>query len=152
MRSSIIFLLTVLNSISHAAEKIPLTDFLSGIRHQLHSIEQIDNAQTAPAIIKNVHIDLHVIAEKDGDGSIKYYVLEGMVDNKDLVTQKISLDLELKYNASGKDNDTGYRSYSTRKKDYSYGPGSYRQSGRYPYHPNHYMPDIYPVIPFDQER
>jgi len=141
----------VLSSISHAAEKIPLADFLSGIRHQLHSIENPGANQSAPAMIKNVHIDLHVIAEKDKDGNTAFYVLEGMVDKKDLVTQKLSLDLELRHTASSKGNDEAYRSYSTRRRDYTYGPDRYRQSGQYPYHPNQYMPDIYPVITLDKE-
>jgi len=145
-------LLIVLSSISHAAEKLPLADFLDGIRHQLHSLENPGGDRSAPALIKNIHIDLHVIAEKDKDGNTAYYVLEGMVDKKDVVTQKLSLDLELQQSASSKGNNTGYRSYSTRKRDYTYGSDRYRQSGQYPYHPNRYMPDIYPVILYDKER
>jgi len=152
MKFSIIFLLTVLSSILHAAEKIPLADFLIGIRHQLHSIENSDGDKTVPALIKNVHVEMHVIVEKGQDGNTAYYVLEGMVENKDLVTQKLSLDLDLQHNASRKDNNKGYRSYTTRRKDYTYGPDSYPQSGQYPYHPNQYLPDIYPVIMFDKER
>ena len=152
MKFSIIFLLTALSLISHAAEKIPLADFLNGIRHQLHSIENSGGNQSMPAMIKNVHIDMHVIAEKDKDGNTAYYVLEGMVDNKGLVTQKLSLDLDLQHNASRIGNNKGYRSYSTRKRDYTYGPDMYRQPGQYPYHPNQYMPDIYPVITLDKAR
>ena len=152
MKLSIIVLLTGLSTISHAAEKILLSDFLNGIRHQLLSIENQAGDQSTPAIIKNVHVEMHVIAEKNQQGKTAYYVLEGMVDKKDVVTQKISLDLELQHSASRRSNDSAYKSYSTRKKDYTYGPDRYRPSGQYPYHPNPYMPDIYPVIMLDKER
>ena len=152
MKLFIIVLLTGLSTISHAAEKILLSDFLNGIRHQLLSIENQAGDQSTSAIIKNVHVDMHVIAEKDQHGKTAYYVLEGMVDNKDVVTQKISLDLELQHGTSRRGNDSAYKSYSTRKRDYTYGPDRYRPSGQYPYHPNQYMPNIYPVITFDKER
>jgi len=151
MRLSIFFLLAVLSSTLHAADKIPLTEFLNGIRHQLHSIENPRSEQSAPVIIKNVHVEMHVIAEKDRDGNTAYYVIEGMADEKDLVTQKLSLNLELQHKASMMGNDSRRRSYSTRTKDHTYGPETYRQSGRHPYHPNRYMPDIYPVITLDKE-
>lgn len=152
MKISIIVLLTGLSTISHAAEKILLTDFLDGIRHQLLSMENQAGGQSTPAIIKNVHVEMHVIAEKNQQGNTAYYVLEGMVDKKDVVTQKISLDLALQHSTSRRGNDGAYKSYSTRKKDYTYGPDRYRPSGQYPYPPDPYMPDIYPVIMFDKER
>lgn len=152
MKFSIIFLLIVLSSVLHAAERIPLADYLKGIHHQLHSIENPGSDQPMTAMIKNVHIDMHVVAEKDKDGKTAYYVLEGMVDSKGLVTQKISLDLELQHNAFWKGKGKGYRSYSTRKKDYSYGRDMYRQPGQSSYHPNQYMPNIYPVITFDKQH
>lgn len=152
MKLFIIVLLTGLSTISHAAEKLLLSDFLNGIRQQLHSIEHQTGNRLAPAMIKNVHVEMHVIAEKDQHGNTAYYVLEGTVDKKEVVTQKISLDLELQHSASRRGNDSAYKSYSTRKKDYTYGPGRYRPSGQFPYNPNQYMPDIYPVILFDKER
>jgi len=152
MKLSIIVLLTGLSTTSHATEKILLSDFLNGIRHQLLSIENQAGDQSMPAIIKNVHVDMHVIAEKDQAGNTAYYVLEGMVDSKDVVTQKLSLDLEIQHSTSRRGNDSAYKSYSTRKKDYTYRPDMYRQPGQYPYHPNQYMPNIYPVITFDKER
>ena len=152
MKLLIIVLLTGLGSISHAAEKLLLSDFLNGIRHQLLSIENQAGDQSTPAIIKNVHVEMHVIAENDQQGKTAYYVLEGMVDKKDVVTQKISLDLELQHNTSRRGNSSAYKSYSTRKKDYTYGPGRYPPSGQHPYPPHRYMPDIYPVIMFDKDR
>ncbi len=152
MKLSIIVLLTALSTISHAAEKIQLSDFLNGIRHQLLSLENQAGDQSRPAIIKNVHVEMHVIAEKNQQGKTAYYVLEGMVDKKDVVTQRITLDLELQHSTSRRGNDSAYKSYSTRKKDYTYGPDRNRPSGQYPYHPNQTMPDIYPVIMFDKER
>jgi hypothetical protein len=152
MKLAIIVLLTGLSTISHAAEKILLSDFLNGIRHQLLSIENQAGDQSTRTIIKNVHVEMHVIAEKNQQGETAYYVLEGIVDNKDVVTQRISLDLEFRNSTSRRGNDSAYKSYSTRKKDYTYGPDRYRSSGHYPYHPDPYMPDIYPVIMFDKER
>ena len=153
MKLLIIVLLTGLSAISHAAEKLLLSDFLNGIRHQLLSIENQAADQSTPAIIKNVHVEMHVIAEKDQQGKTAYYVLEGMVDKKDVVTQKISLDLALQRSTSRRGNNSAYKSYSTRKKDYyTYGPDRYPPSGQHPYPPNRYTPDIYPVIMFDKDR
>jgi hypothetical protein len=152
MKLAIIVLLTGLSTISHAAEKILLTDFLNGIRHQLLGMENRAGDQSTRTIIKNVHVEMHVIAEKNQQGKTAYYVLEGMVDKKDVVTQKLSLDLELQHSTSRRGHDSAYKSYSTRKKDYTYGPDRYRSSGQYPYPPDPYMPDIYPVIMFDKER
>jgi hypothetical protein len=152
MKLLIIVLLTGLSTISHAAEKLLLSDFLNGIRHQLLSIENQAADLSTTANIKNVHVEMHVIAEKDQQGKTAYYVLEGMVDKKDVVTQKISLDLALQRSTSRRGNNSAYRSYSTRKKDYTYGPDRYPPSGQHPYPPNRYMPDIYPVIMFDKDR
>ena len=145
-------LLTVLSPISNAAEKLPLTDFVEGIRHQLHSIQQSGRDQSVPAMIKNVHVELHVITEKDQDGKTAYYVIEGMVEKKDLVTQKLSFDLELQAYAAVKDDDRAYRSYSTRRKDYRYGTKRFRPPRQYPNRPDQYMPDIYPVILFNKDH
>ena len=89
MKLAIIVLLTGLSTISHAAEKILLTDFLNGIRHQLLGMENRAGDQSTRTIIKNVHVEMHVIAEKNQQGKTAYYVLEGMVDKKDVVTQRI---------------------------------------------------------------
>jgi len=156
MRIPGIILLMSLSSISNAAEKLPLADFLQellqDIRHQLHSIEQQSGDQSAPAIIKNVHVEMQVIAEKDQAGNIAYYVLAGKVDEQAVVTQKLSFDLELQHNAAVKSSDTGYRTYSTRNRDYTYRPDGYRPSTQYPYHPDQYMPNIHPVILYDKQR
>ena len=152
MKFPIIILLTVLSPVLHAAEKIPLADYLGGIRQQLHSIEEPGSDQPVAAMIKNVHIDMHVVAERDKDGNTAYYVLEGMVDSKGLVTQKLSLDLEFQHDVYSRGYDRGYRSYSTRMKDYTHAADMYRQSGQYPYYPNQYMPRIYPVITLDKEH
>lgn len=146
MRLIFILLLTGLSTVSLAAEKLPLADFLQAIRHQLYDIQRQTGAQSAPALITNVHVEVQVIAEKDQTGNTAYYVLEGMLENKDIVTQKLSFDLELANNATVKARETGYRSYSTRRKEYPYAADRYRQSRQYPYHPDQYMPDIYPII------
>jgi hypothetical protein len=136
----------------HAADKLPLVDFLRDVRHQLHSIEQQSDDRSLPVMIKNVHVEMHVVAEKDQQGKTSYYVLEGMQDKKNIITQKISFDLELQHNISATRHDTRYKSYSTRKKDYIYGPDNYRPAREYPYRPEQHMPDIYPVILYDKER
>jgi hypothetical protein len=93
-----------------------------------------------------------VIAEKDQQGKTLYYVLEGMQDKKDFITQKLSFDLELQHGYSAVNNDKRYRTYTTRKKDYPYGPNNYRPARPYPYRPEHYMPDVYPIILYNKEQ
>lgn len=151
MRFPVIILLTVLNPALHAAEKIPLTEFLNGIRHQLYSIDNPGIDSSSSMIIKNVHIDMQVIAEKDEDGNTAYYVLEGMADDNKFVTQTLSLDLELQHHASMMSNHSKRRTYSTRTKDDTYRPDAYQQPAQYPCPPAPYMPDIYPLIMLDKQ-
>lgn len=152
MRLSSIILLTSVSTSVHAADKLPLGDFLRDIRQQLHSIAQPTDDQPMPVTIKNVHVEMHVVAEKDQQGKTSYYVLEGVQDMKNVITQKISVDLELQHNNAVMRHDMRYSSYSTRKKDYIYGPDNYRPARQYPYRPEQYMPDIYPVILYNKER
>ncbi len=152
MRLSVIILLTVLSTPSHAVEKLSLTEFLRDLRQQLYNIEQQAGDQSGSAIIKNIHVEMNVIAEKDQQGNTVFYVLKGMVDKKDVNTQRISFDLELQGNIAASSNTSGYRTYSTRKQDYIYRPDRYPSPRPYPYPPNQYTPDIYPVILYNNER
>lgn len=152
MRLYAIILLSALSTVSRAAGKLPLTDYLRDLRQQLQDIEQQAGDRSASAIIKNIHVEMHVIAEKDQQGNTVFYVLEGTVDKKDINTQRISFDLELQGNIATSSNNTGFRTYSTRKQNYTYGPHRYPFSRQYPYHPDQYAPDIYPVILYNNER
>ena len=149
MRLILTLLLTCLNTTVLGAEKILVADFLRDIRDQFHRIQVRDDNHPEPAFIRNVHVEMHVIAEKDDNGKTAYYVLEGQVDSKDVITQKLSFDLELLPAQSMKNRDPRHRSYSTRPRDYSYGPDSYRQR-QYPYYPDQYMPEVNPVILFNK--
>ncbi len=152
MKSSVYILLITLSPAPVAAEKIPLKAFLSDMRYQLYAMTQADNQQAAQAAIKNIHVEMNVVVEKDPQGRPVYYVLDGIVDKKDVVTQTISFDMELKHNATAKTGDSGRRVYSTRKRDYPYGPDRYPPPSQYPAYPGRYMPDIYPVILFDKHQ
>lgn len=152
MKLSVIFLLICTSTIVHAADKLPLGDFLRDVRNQLRNIGQQTDDGSMPVIIKNIHVDMHVIAEKNQQGQTLYYVLEGMQDKSNVITQKISFDLELRHDYSAANNDKRYRTYSTRKKDYRYGPDNYRPARPYPYRPEHYLPDLYPVILYGKEQ
>ena len=135
-----------------AAEKLPVEEFLHDVRHQLRSIEQQTDDRSMPALVRRVHVEMHVIAEKDQQGKTAYYVLQGIQDRRNVITQKLSFDIELRHPVPAADNDKRYRSYSTRRKEYVYGPDSYRPSRQYPYRPDYYMPDIYPVILYNNEQ
>jgi len=152
MRIPGIILLMSLSSVSSAAEKLSLAEFLQDIRHQLSSIEQQAFDKTARSMIKRVHVEVHVIAEKDPAGNTAYYVPAGVVDKQNVVTQKLSFDLELQQSVAVTGSNMGYRSYSTRSRGGTYRPDRYRPPRSYPYHPDQYMPDIHPVILFDKKR
>ena len=148
MRSSVFFLFAVLGFGVHAAEKIPLDIFLSDIRAQLYMIAEPGDQEPVQAVISNVHVEMNVVVEKDQQGRPRYFVLEGVLANKDVVTQRISFDMELLQNASIRSGHSGSRRYSTRRSDRPPGPGRYRPAAQYP-PPGQYMPDIYPVILHD---
>lgn len=152
MKSTIIILLTVWSSFSYAAEKLTLADFMKDIRRQLIILETQGDDQSAQLTIKNIHVEMNVIAEKTPDGNTEFYVIEGMVDNKNVVTQKLSFDVELTTNASSQRVNKRYKSYSTQKNYYD---PRYNRSlpGRSrPYYNHQYMPDIHPVILFNEGR
>jgi hypothetical protein len=136
----------------HAADNLPLTEFLRDLRYQLQTIEQPSDDQSVPIMIKNVHVEMHVIADKDEQGKTAYYVVEGLPEKNDVVTQKISFDLELHANVDSSDRGWRYRTYSTRRNDNAYRQQVYGPGRQYPYPPEHYMPSIYPVILYDKER
>ena len=135
-----------------AAETLPLTDFLRDLRDQLLSLEQQTGEHPVPAVIKNVHVEMHVIAETDEQGRTAYFVLTGLPEKKEVVTQKLSFDLELHSNAGSTRQGKRYRRYSTRPNDNAYRQREYGSGRHRHYPPEHYMPDIYPVILYGKER
>jgi hypothetical protein len=135
-----------------AAEKLPLMDFLRDVRHQLLSFEQQSGEHSVPAMIKNVHVEMHVIVDKDDQGRTAYYVMEGLPDKNDVVTQKISFDLELHTNVDSTRQGKRQRMYSTRRGDNAYRQRGYDSGRQHHYPPEYYMPDIHPVILYDRER
>ena len=152
MRSTIIILLTVWSSFSYADEKLTLADFMKDIRHQFVILEAQGDDQPTQLTIKNIHVEMNVIAEKTPDGNTEFYVIEGMVDKKNIVTQKLSFDVELTTNASSQHANKGYKSYSTPQPYYDprYNRSLPGRSG--PYYNHQYMPDIHPVILLNEGR
>ena len=135
-----------------ATEKLPLMDFLHDVRDQLLSFEQQSGVYPVPAMIKNVHVEMHVIADKDEQGRTAYYVIEGLPEKNDVVTQKISFDLELDRSLDSSRLGKRYRRYSTRTNENAYRQRGYGSGRPQHYPPEHYMPDIYPVILYDKNR
>jgi len=152
MRVTTIVLLIGLTTAVQAADKLPMMDFLRDVRQQLLSFEQQSGEYPVPAMIKNVHVEMHVIADKDEQGRTAYYVVEGLPEKNDVVTQKISFDLELHTNIGTTHQGKRYRTYSTRSNNNAYRPRGYESGQPYTYPPEHYMPDIYPVILYDRHR
>lgn len=152
MRVTTIVLLIGLNTAVQAADKLPMMDFLRDVRQQLLGFEQQSGEYPATAMIKNVHVEMHVIADKDEQGRTAYYVVEGLPENKDVVTQKIFFDLELHTNIDSTRQGKRYRTYSTRRHDNAHRQRGYESGRPYTYPPEHYMPDIYPVILYDRHR
>jgi len=136
----------------HAADKLPLKEFLRDLRYQLQTIEQPSDDPSVPVVIKNVHVEMHVIADKDEQGKTAYYVVEGLPEKNDVVTQKLSFDLELHDDVDSTRQGKRYRTYSTRGDDNAYRQRGYGTGRPYRYPPEYYMPDIYPVILYDKER
>ena len=145
MRSTVFVLSAILGFGVHAAEKIPLDVFLNDIRTQLYMIAEPGDQERVQAGTSNIHVQMNVVVEKDRQGRPRYFVLDGVLANKDVVTQRISFDMELLRNASTGSGHSGSRLYSTRRGDYPHGAGRYPPSAQYP-PPGQYMPDIYPVI------
>ena len=135
-----------------AAEKLPLMEFLHDVREQLLSFEQQSGDYPVPAMIKNVHVEMHVIADKDERGRTTYYVIEGLPDKNDVVTQKISFDLELEGRFDSSRLSKRYRRYSTRTNENASPQRRYDSGRPHYYPPEYYMPDIYPVILYDKNR
>ncbi len=154
MRASITVLLVAFGTISHAADKILLSDFLDDIRHQLYNIGNAGNERPVPMTVKSIHVEMNVIAEKDQQGNTVFYVIEGMANKKDLITQKLSFDVEIPTDAAAGLNQHGNRTYSTRSLFYQYGTDRYRPYRRRhdPYYNDRYFPDISPVILYNQKR
>lgn len=149
MRSSVLFLLMLIHGITHAADKIPLETFLSDIHNSLYSVGRQDSNQSVRPIIKNVHVEVRVVVEKDAEGNALYYVFDGPIDNENVVTHKIAFDMELPNQSAVIGNKPAARVYSTRRRVNRYGEGRNEYPTRYPY-PERYMPDIYPLILFDE--
>lgn len=154
MRASITLLLIIYGTISYAADKLPLSDFMNDIRQQLFSIEQAGNNAPSPMIIKNIHVEMNVIAEKDPQGKTIFYVIEGMANKKDLITQKLSFDVEIPMQVSADFDHSKRRTYSTRSRLNQYDADRYRPYRRHPepYYNGRYYPDISPVILFNKEH
>lgn len=152
MRSIIIILLTVWSSLLYAAEKLTLADFMNDIRQQLIILERQGDDQPAQIIIKNIHVEMDVIAEKNPDGNTEFYVIEGMVDKKNVVTQKLSFDVELTTNVTSQRVGKRYKSYSTQKNYYDPGYNRLLPGRSRPYYNHQYLPDIHPVILLNEGR
>ena len=152
IRAYLYLFLITLSPISVAAEKIPLNTFLNDLRYQLYAGARGDSQEPLQTVVKNVHVEINVVVEKDPQGRPVYYVLDGVIDRKDVVTQKISFDMVLQNKSSANTGHSGSRVYSTRRREVPYGAGRYPPSGQYPAYPGPYMPDIYPVILFDRHR
>ena len=152
LAAAIIILLFGSGAAAAAAEKLPLMEFLRDVREQLISFEQQSGEYPVPATIKNVHVEMHVIADKDEQGRTTYYVIEGLADKNDVVTQKISLDLELHTKVDSTHPGKRHRTYSTRNNNSAYRQRGYDSGRPYYYPPEHYMLDIYPVILYDNKR
>ena len=143
--------LVLFHGIGYAAGKIPLDTFLRDIHKSLYSIGRQDTEGSLRPVISNIHVEMHVIVEQDKQGNARYYVLDGIVDDSNVVTQKIAFDLELPQQSVETGRKPAGRRYSTRRRDTGYGSSGYKRYRRYPY-PEHYMPDIYPVILFDKHQ
>ena len=152
MRAVACLFLGILGAESYAAEKIPLDIFLSDIRNQLHAIGQPDEQDPRRAVIRNIHLELNVIIEKDARGRPRYYVLDGIMDDGDVVTQKIAFDMELHQDSSARTVPQENRAYSTRRRNHRPGGDGYFPAGPYPPYPGYYLPEIYPVIQFDTDH
>ena len=145
-------LLTCLNTASHAADKIPIADFLRDIRNQFRSMQLQQEGSPAPVIVSNFHVEMNVIADRDENGNVAYFVLEGQAGAGEVVTQKLSFDLEFLQPPTMQTGQARYRSYSTRRRQHTDAPDRYSREYPYPYHPGQYMPEINPVILFDRGR
>lgn len=152
MRAFIYTLLITLSPVSVAAEKIPLNTFLNDLHYQLYATTRVGSQEPLQTVVKNIHVEMNVVVEKDPQGRPVYYVLDGLNDKNDLVTQKISFDMELQNKSSANTGHSGSRVYSTRRREDPYGAGRYPPAGQYPAYPGPYMPDIYPVILFDKHQ
>ena len=152
MRAIACLLLVFLNAESIAAEKIPLNIFLGDIRDQLYALEQPDNRDPTPVAIRNVRVELNVVVEKDAQGRPRYYVLDGIIDNNNVVTQKISFDMALQHKPAAGFERQGRRVYSTRRREDRYTDDRYNPAGPYPPYRGYYMPDIHPVILFGKDQ
>ena len=152
MRLPACIVLALLSTPSVAAEKIPLTIFLNEIRDRLYTMDQPDGREPRQIAIRNIRVELNVIVDKDAQGRYQYYVLDGIMDNKDVVTQRISFDMELRRDAPVAAERKKGRVYSTRGRGGRYGDNKYYPPNRYPPYPGDYMPGIYPVIVFDEDR
>ena len=150
MRSSVFLLSAILGFGVHAAERIPLDVFLNDIRAQLYRVAEQGDQEPVRAVISSVHVEMNVVVEKDRQGRPRYFVLDGVLENKDVVTQRISFDMELLPNASARSGHSGSRVYSTRRSDRPLGPGRYLPPVQHP-PPGQYRPGIYPVIVFDNQ-
>jgi len=148
MKFGFVLLFIVANTAVHAADKLPLSEFLQGLHQQLQTFQQPSDERFAAPMIRHVHVDLHVIAEKDAQNNTIYYVLEGVVDRNNIVTQKISFDITLSPNESSAGLADGYRTYSTRRRGSTHERDMRRPRGYYRYPPGR-MLDIYPVIIYD---
>jgi hypothetical protein len=152
MRVTTLILLVGLSTAVQATDKLPMMEFLHDVHQQLISFEQQSGEHPVPAMIKNVHVEMHVITDKDEQGRTAYYVVEGLPEKNDVVTQKISFDLELHTTIDSTRQGKRYRTYSTRTNDNAYRQRGYESGRPYRYPPEHYMPDIYPVILYDKNR
>ena len=149
VRSSVVVLLAIQSATAVAAEKIPLNTFLMDMRNQLYAIAQTNDQGPVRAVIGNIHVEMNVVAEKDAQGRIRYFVVDGLVDQSNVVTQKISFDMQLQPDTSAADRP-GSRAYSTRRRGDRYRPDRYYPATQYPPYPGHYVPDIYPLILMDK--
>ena len=135
--------LLLLSTNATAAEKIPLPVFLADLRDHLYDMASVNPGQTARPVISNIHVELNLVVEKDAQGRTQYFVLDGVTEQRDVVTQKLSFDMALQPGLPGQENQRPGRVYSTRRREQAPQPG---------WHPPYYMPDIYPVIPLDKHR
>ncbi len=152
MRVPVCFFLAFLSTPSVAAEKIPFDIFLNDIRDRLYAMDQPDPSEPRGIAIRNVRVELNVIVDKDTQGRYQYYVLDGIMGNKDVVTQRISFNMELRPDEPVAAERKKGRVYSTRRHGERYGDSRYYPPGGYPPYPGDYMPGIYPVIVFDEDR
>lgn len=152
MKFAVCILLLVQSAAVVAAEKIPLNAFLADLRDRLHAIDRMDSREQGRAVISNIHVEMNVVAETDQQGQVQYFVLDGLIDKNDVVTQKISFDMQLYPDGSVAADRPDGRVYSTRKRDHRYGPNRSRPADPYLPYRGHYMPDIYPLILMNDNR